>query len=83
MKQMPLLMKILHRTLLLNDSTVQQISTQKHLGIHLDEELTFKHHINEKINKANKDIRIIRKLDNILPRSALARSLAKASSRLW
>ena len=69
MKQMPLLMTILHPTLLLNDSTVQQISTQKHLGIHLDEELTFKHHINEKINKANKDIRIIRKLD-------------KASSRL-
>ena len=25
--------------------------SQKHLGIHLDEGLTFKHHINEKINK--------------------------------
>ena len=41
------------------------------MGIHLDEELTFKHHINEKINKANKGIGIIRKLNNILPRSAL------------
>ena len=28
--------------LLFNNSTVQQISSQKHLGIHLDEELTFK-----------------------------------------
>ena len=44
---------------------------EKDLGIHLDEELKFKHHINEKINKANKGIGIIRKLNNILPRSAL------------
>ena len=39
--------------------------------VHLDEELAFKHHINEKINKANKGIEIIRKLNIILPRSAL------------
>ena len=63
--------KVYHPPLLFNNSTVQQISSQKHLGIHLDEELTFKHHINEKINKANKGIGIIRKLNNILPRSAL------------
>ena len=41
------------------------------MGIYLDKELTFKHHINEKINKANKGIGVIRKLKNILPRSAL------------
>ena len=63
--------KVHHPPLLFNNSTIQQISSQKHLGIHLDEELTFKHHINEKINKANKGIGIIRKLNNILPRSAL------------
>ena len=56
--------------LLFNNSTIQQISSQKHLRIHLDEELTFKH-INEKINKTNKGTGIIRKLNNILPRSAL------------
>ena len=50
-----------HPPLFLNNSTIQQISSQKRLGIHLDEELTFKHHINEKISKAN----------NIPPRSAL------------
>ena len=33
--------------------------------------LTFKHHINEKINNANKGIGIIHKLNNILPRSTL------------
>ena len=48
--------KIYHPPLLFNNSTVQQISTQKYLGIHLDEEFTFKHHINEKINKAHKGI---------------------------
>ena len=63
--------KVYHLIVLFNNSTVQQISSQKHLGIHLDEELTFKHHINKKINKANKGIGVIRKLNKILPRSAL------------
>ena len=62
--------KVCHPPLLFNNSTVQQISSQKHLGIHLDEELTFKH-INKKINKANKGIGIIRKFNNILLRSSL------------
>ena len=58
--------KVYHPNLFFNKSTVQQISSQKHLWIHLDEELTFKH-INEKINNANKSIGIICKLSNILP----------------
>ena len=62
--------KVCHPPLLFNNSTVQQISSQKHLGIHLDEELTFKH-INKKINKANKGIGIIRKFNSILLRSSL------------
>ena len=63
--------KVYHPSLLFNNSTVLQIPSQKHLGIHFNEELTFKHHINEKINKADKVIGIIYKLNNILPRSAL------------
>ena len=63
--------KIYHSSLLFNNSTVQQISTQKHFGSHLDEELTFDHHINEKINKANRCIGIICELNNILPPSPL------------
>ena len=63
--------KVYHPPLLFNNSTVQQISSQKHLGICLDEELTFKYHGNEKIRKANRGIGVIRKLDNILPLSAL------------
>ena len=63
--------KVHHPSLLFNNSTIQQTSSQKNLGIHIDEELTFKHHINEKVNKTNKGIGIICKLNNILPRSAL------------
>ena len=36
------------------------------MGIYFDKELTFKHHINEKINKVNKGIGIICKVNNIL-----------------
>ena len=39
--------------------------------MHLDEELTFRRLINEKINKSNKGIGTIRKLNNILPCHAL------------
>ena len=63
--------KVYHLPLIFNNSTVQHILTQRYFGIHLDKELTFKRHINEKINKANKGIGIIRKIKNILPRSAL------------
>ena len=47
--------KVYHPPLLFNNSAVQQISTQKHLGAYVDEELTFKH-IKEKTNKTNKGI---------------------------
>ena len=40
--------EVYHPPLLFNNSAVRQISSQKNLGIHLDEELIFKHHINKK-----------------------------------
>ena len=46
-------------------------SSQKHLGIHLDEKLNFIHHIKEKISKANIGIGVIKKLNNTLPRKTL------------
>ena len=39
--------------------------------MYLDEKLNFFHHITEKIAKANKDIGVIKKLQNALPRRAL------------
>ena len=47
-----------HPTISFNNSTGQQIYPQKRSGINLDELLTFKHQINEKIIKANKGVNI-------------------------
>ena len=57
--------KVTQRTVYFNNSSVMQSSSQKHLGMHLDEKLNFIHHIKEKISKANKGI--IKKLNNALP----------------
>ena len=64
-------LKVTHPTVYLNNFPVTWSSSQKHLGIHLDEKLNFIHHIKEKISKANKGIGVIKKLNNTLPRKAL------------
>ena len=63
--------KLAHPLVLFNDVRVKICSIQKHLGIHLDKKLNFNHHVKETITKANKDIGVIKKLNNILPRDAL------------
>ena len=55
----------------LNNFPVQNASSQKHLGIILDEKLNFESHLKEKCFKFNKSIGFIKKLQNILPRQAL------------
>ena len=47
---------------------VEQTTSQKHLGIHLDEKLNFNAPIND---KANRGIVIIKKLQSKLPRNVL------------
>ena len=54
-----------------NDIPVARCSTHKHLGMYLDVKLNFSHHLTEKIGKANKDIGVIKKLHNVLPRRVL------------
>ena len=63
--------KAFHPPLLFDNSIVEQISNQKHVGKHLHEELSIRHHLDEKMNKTNKGTGITCKLNNILPRSAL------------
>ena len=55
-------------------------SSQKHLGIDLDEKLNFIHHIKEKISKTTKGVGVIKNLINTLPRKALL-TLYKSSDR--
>ena len=60
-----------HPVVYFNNAPVAKASCQKHLGMHLDEKLSFNTHIKEKIAKANKGIGIIRKLAYYLPRQSL------------
>ena len=65
------LKKPLHPSIKFNNVPVQNASSQKHLGLILDDKLNFKSHLREKCSKFNKGIGIIKKLQNTLPRQAL------------
>ena len=54
-----------------NNNNVSQASSQKHLGLTLDNRLTFDEHLTNVSNKISKTIGLLRKLQNILPRPAL------------
>ena len=63
--------KLAYPPALFNNVPVKRCSIQKHLGIHLDEKLSFNNHVKEKITKANEGIGVIKKLSNTLPRDTL------------
>ena len=54
-----------------NNVNVTQSIYQKHLGIILDSKLTFENHLNMVTTKVNKTIGLLRKIQNLLPRTAL------------
>ena len=63
--------KSFHPDLFFNNSVVQRTSAQKHLGILLDEKLSFNQHLKDKIAKANKIINVLWKLSKYLSKSCL------------
>ena len=63
--------KLPHHPLVFNNTDVTQSIYQKHLGIILDSKLTFENHINIVATKINKNIGLLSKLQNLLPRTAL------------
>ena len=63
--------KVRHPFITFNTVPVARTTCQKHLGLYLDEKLSFYDHINAKISKANKGIGIIKRLSNTLPRKSL------------
>ena len=65
------LKKPFHPSIKFDNVPVQNASSQKHLGLILDDKLNFKSHLREKCSKFNKGIGIIKKLQNTLPRQAL------------
>ena len=52
-----------------NNKNVSETNSQKHLGVVLDNRLSFEDHLKMILNKVNKTIGLLRKLRNILPRS--------------
>ena len=58
-------------SLVFNNNNVLQTSSQKHLGVTLDVKVTFDEHVNNVLNKVNKAIGLLRKLQNLLSRSTL------------
>ena len=60
-----------HLPLAFNNNNVSEINSQKHLGVVLDNRLSFEDHLKMILNKVNKTIRLLCKLRNILQRFAL------------
>ena len=58
-----------HPQVFFNDIPVSLscVNFQNHFRIYLDEKLNFNHHTKEKITKAMKGIRVIKRLSKILP----------------
>ena len=60
-----------HPSLYFNNIPTQRKSVQKHLGLFLDEKLSFLEHTDEKIKKATVGVNLMGKLNLLLPRSSL------------
>ena len=62
--------KVVYPPLNFNKNDVQSANSQKHLGVVLDSKLDFNEHVNNKINKCNKPIGIMKKLSLTLSRNS-------------
>ena len=63
--------RVKHPVVFFSNLPMNRKSTQKHLGLLLDEKLNFLEHINEKLKKVTKSFNLLRKLSLTLPRSSL------------
>ena len=54
-----------------NNNNASETNSQKHVSVVLDNLLSFEDHLKLTLNKVNKTITLMRKLQNILPTSAL------------
>ena len=61
----------IHPAISFNSIQVEKASYQKHLGLFLDEKLTFKHHIDNTLCKVSKGIAVIKRLRHVLPGKSL------------
>ena len=64
-------MKSSHRSVYFNNISVNSTSVHKHLGMLLDDKLSYEHHLKFVLNKIKKTIGLLRKFQQILPRQSL------------
>lgn len=60
-----------HPPLALNNYNVSGTNSQKHLDFVVDNRLSFEDYLKVILNKENKTIELLHKLQNVLPRSSL------------
>ena len=60
-----------HPKLTFNGNRIQRCSSQKHLGLILDNQLDFNKHLGDKIHKCNKIIGMMKKLSTSVSRQSL------------
>ena len=63
----PKIQKTCHSSIYFNNKSVKQVPSQKHVGLIFDSKLNFQEHFQNTLNKVNKAIGLLRKLQNILP----------------
>ena len=73
-------MKPSYPSVYFNNIPVSSTSVHKHLGILLDDKLSYEHHLKSVLNKVKKTIGILRKFQQILPRHSLI-TIYKSSIR--
>ena len=56
-----------HPQLIFNGTGIKKVNEQKHLGLILDSSLSFEKHLNGKMTKAKKNVRILKHLSKYLP----------------
>ena len=64
-------MKSSHPSVYFNNTPVNSTSIYKHLGMSLDDKLSYEHHLKFVLNKIKKTIGLLRKFQQILPRQSL------------
>ena len=64
-------MKSSHPSVYFNNIPVSSTSVHKHLGMLLDDKLSYEHHLKSVLNKVKKRIRLLHKFQQILPWQSL------------
>ena len=64
-------MKSFHPSVYFNNIPVSSTLVHKHLGMLLDDKLSYEHHLKFVLNKVKKTIGLLRKFQQILPRQSL------------